>query len=85
MRTPPTCLRRPFTCGRDDAEFTQDSDIRHAQPKHRKSITTWQDEAVLKELKDISHERGIPQQVLIAEALSYVFAKYRRRIAHVSR
>jgi hypothetical protein len=47
--------------------------------KHRKSITTWQDEAVLKELKDISHERGIPQQVLIAEGLNYVLTKYRRR------
>jgi hypothetical protein len=47
--------------------------------KNRKSITTWQDEAVLKELRDISHERGIPQQVLIAEGLSYVLAKYRRR------
>jgi hypothetical protein len=47
--------------------------------KHRKSITTWQDEAVLKELKDISHERGIPQQVLIAEELNYVLTKYRRR------
>jgi hypothetical protein len=46
--------------------------------KNRKSITTWQDEAVLKQLKDISHERGIPQQVLIAEGLSYVLAKYRR-------
>jgi hypothetical protein len=46
--------------------------------KHRKSITTWQDEAVLKELKNISHERGIPQQVLIAEGLNYVLAKYRK-------
>jgi hypothetical protein len=50
-----------------------------ASRKNRKSITTWQDEAVLKELKDISHERGIPQQVLIAEGLSYVLAKYRKR------
>jgi hypothetical protein len=47
--------------------------------KNRKSITTWQDEVVLKELKDISHERGIPQQVLIAEGLNYVLAKYRKR------
>jgi hypothetical protein len=38
-----------------------------------------QDEAVLKELKDISHERGIPQQVLIAEGLNYVLSKYRSR------
>jgi hypothetical protein len=34
---------------------------------------------VLKELKDISHERGVPQQVLIAEGLNYVLTKYRRR------
>jgi Ribbon-helix-helix domain len=34
---------------------------------------------MLKELKDISHERGIPQQVLIAEGLNYVLAKYRLR------
>jgi hypothetical protein len=47
--------------------------------KNRKSITTWQDAVVLKELKDISHERGIPQQVLIAEGLNYVLAKYRLR------
>jgi hypothetical protein len=46
--------------------------------KNRKSVTTWQDEAVLKQLKDISHERGIPQQVLIAEGLNYVLAKYRK-------
>ena len=36
-------------------------------------------EVVLKELRDISHERGIPQQVLIAEGLNYVLAKYRKR------
>jgi hypothetical protein len=47
--------------------------------KNRKSITTWQDAVVLKELKDISHERGIPQQALIAEGLNYVLTKYRRR------
>jgi hypothetical protein len=47
--------------------------------KDRRSITTWQDEAVLKELKNISHEKGIPQQVLIAEGLNYVLAKYRGR------
>jgi hypothetical protein len=47
--------------------------------KNRKSITTWQDEVVLKELKDVSHERGIAQQALIAEGLNYVLAKYRKR------
>jgi hypothetical protein len=48
--------------------------------KHRKSITTWQDEAVLKEPKDISYERGIPQQVL-CRGLNYVITRYRRRTA----
>jgi len=47
--------------------------------KNRKSITTWQDAAVLKELREISHERGIPQQILIAEGLNYVLTKYRKR------
>jgi hypothetical protein len=47
--------------------------------KNRKSITTWQDEAVLKQLKDISHETGKSQQVFIAEGLNYVLAKYRKR------
>src|SRR5262245_59940311 len=47
--------------------------------KNRKSMTSWQDEVVLKELRDISHETGISQQVLIAEGLNYVLAKYRRR------
>jgi hypothetical protein len=58
-----------------------DASKRYVPPsrKNRKSITTWQDEVVLKELRDISHERGIPQQVLIAEGLNYVLAKYRRR------
>ena len=50
-----------------------------ASRKNRKSITTWQDEVVLKELEDISHETGIPQQVLIAEGLNYILAKYRKR------
>jgi hypothetical protein len=31
--------------------------------------------------KDISHERGIPQQALIAEGLNYVITSYRRRAA----
>jgi hypothetical protein len=47
--------------------------------RNRKSITTWQDEVVLKELRDISHETGISQQVLIAEGLNYVLTKYRKR------
>jgi Ribbon-helix-helix domain len=47
--------------------------------KNRKSITTWQDETALKELRDISHATGISQQVLIAEGLNYVLTKYRKR------
>ena len=47
--------------------------------KNRKSITTWQDEAALKELRAISAETGISQQALIAEGINYVLAKYRKR------
>jgi len=38
--------------------------------KNRKSITTWQDEAALKELRTISGRTGISQQALIAEGLN---------------
>lgn len=44
--------------------------------KNRKALTTWQDEAALKQLKHISIERGISQQELIAEGINYVLAKY---------
>ena len=47
--------------------------------KNRKSMTTWQDEAALKELRAVSTETGISQQVLIAEGLNYVLTKYRKR------
>ncbi|MEZ0301436.1 MAG: ribbon-helix-helix domain-containing protein, partial [Hyphomicrobiaceae bacterium] len=47
--------------------------------KNRKSITTWQDEAALKELRAISAETGISQQELIADGINYVLAKYRKR------
>jgi hypothetical protein len=47
--------------------------------KNRKSITTWQDETALKELRDLSHERGRSQQELIAEALNLLFAKHGKR------
>jgi len=47
--------------------------------KNRESITTWQDEAALKELRTIASETGISQQALIAEGLNYVLTKYRRR------
>ncbi len=42
-------------------------------------MTTWQDEAALKELRVIASETGISQQALIAEGLNYVLAKYRKR------
>jgi hypothetical protein len=47
--------------------------------KNRKSITTWQDEAALKELRAISAETGLSQQELIAEGLNYILTKYRKR------
>ena len=47
--------------------------------KNRKSMTTWQDEAALKEMRAIASETGISQQALIAEGLNYVLTKYRRR------
>ena len=47
--------------------------------KNRRSITTWQDEAALKELRTIASETGISQQALIAEGLNYVLTKYRKR------
>jgi hypothetical protein len=47
--------------------------------KNRKSVTTWQDEAALKELRVIASETGISQQALIAEGLNYVLTKYRKR------
>lgn len=47
--------------------------------KNRKSVTTWQDEAALKELRRISGETGISQQALIAEGLNYVLVKYGKR------
>jgi hypothetical protein len=47
--------------------------------KNRKSITTWQDAAALKELRAISVETGVSQQALVAEGLNYVLTKYRKR------
>jgi hypothetical protein len=47
--------------------------------KNRKSMTTWQDEAALKELRVIASETGISQQELVAEGLNYVLTKYRKR------
>ena len=50
--------------------------------ERRKPLTTWQDEAVLKELRDLSHETGRKQQELVAEALNMLFVKHgKRRVA----
>jgi hypothetical protein len=49
--------------------------------KNRKALTTWQDEATLKMLRDIAHQTGISQQALIAEGLNYVLMEYRERAA----
>jgi hypothetical protein len=43
---------------------------------NRKALTTWQDEAALKQLKLIAADKGFTQQALIAEGLNYVLAKY---------
>ena len=42
----------------------------------RKSFTTWQDEAALKQLKQLAAALGISQQALIAEGINHVLAKY---------
>src|SRR5262245_29280179 len=53
--------------------------VRSSSRKNRRSVTTWQDEAALKELRTIANETGISQQALIAEGLNYVLTKYRKR------
>ena len=42
----------------------------------RKALTTWQDEAALKQLKHLAPELGVSQQALIAEGINYVLAKH---------
>jgi hypothetical protein len=44
--------------------------------KGRKAVTTWLNEGEVQQLSDISHKHNIPQQVLMAEGLRYVLAKY---------
>jgi hypothetical protein len=44
--------------------------------RHKKAITTWQDQAVVKLLKEIAYEEGVTQQKLIAEGLNAVLIKY---------
>jgi hypothetical protein len=43
---------------------------------NRKAVTTWQDEAAVKQLKHIAAELGVSQQALIAEGINHVLAKY---------
>ena len=44
--------------------------------KNRKALTTWQDEAALKQLRQLAASLGISQQALLAEGINYVLAKY---------
>ena len=43
---------------------------------NRKALTTWQDEAALKQLKHLAADLGVSQQALIAEGINHVLAKY---------
>ena len=43
---------------------------------NRRAFTTWQDEAALKQLKQLAAELGVSQQALIAEGINHVLAKY---------
>ena len=53
--------------------------LRATQSKEPEELTTWIDEAALKELRDLSHETGRKQQELIAEALNMLFVKHGKR------
>jgi len=57
----------------------QRNNLGYAIPPSRrtkKAVTTWQDAVAVQQLKDISHERGVSQQKLIAEALNLLFTKH---------
>jgi hypothetical protein len=43
---------------------------------NRKALTTWQDEAALKQLKYLAAELGVSQQALLAEGINAVLAKH---------
>jgi hypothetical protein len=47
--------------------------------ERRKPLTTWQDEAAIKELRTLSLETSKKQQALVAEALNLLFAKHGKR------
>jgi hypothetical protein len=44
--------------------------------KNRKALTTWQDQAAIKQLRHLANELGVSQQALIAEGINLVLAKY---------
>jgi len=46
--------------------------------KNRRVLTTWQDDAALKQLKMLAVELEVSQQSLVAEGLNYVLNKYGR-------
>jgi Antitoxin-like ribbon-helix-helix len=46
--------------------------------KNRRVLTTWQDDASLKQLKMLAVELEVSQQSLVAEGLNYVLNKYGR-------
>jgi hypothetical protein len=43
---------------------------------NRKALTTWQDEAALKQLRHLANDLGLSQQALVAEGINHVLAKY---------
>ena len=44
--------------------------------RHRKAVTTWQDEVALRQREHVASETGISQQALLAEGINYVLVKY---------
>jgi len=44
--------------------------------RSKKAVTTWQDQAAVKQLKDLANALGISQQQAIAEALNLWFARH---------
>ena len=43
---------------------------------NRRAFTTWQEQAALKQLKQLAADLGMSQQALIAEGINHVLAKY---------
>jgi hypothetical protein len=65
--------RLPMTDGNANKTYVAPSRER------RKPLTTWQDEAAIKELRTLSLETGKKQQALVAEALNMLFVKHGKR------